>query len=109
MIEFVSGVLTKVSFWFSWSLFRLLASPPVRLLWRRGIAGGKKDDPCVLSSSLQCGDQWREYTELFSGMVWMGVGERVEIDVKLQICILPSGAVDPVARRSGFHGHQAIA
>jgi len=47
--------------------------------------------------------------EVFSGMVWMGVGECAEMDVELQIRILPSGAVVPVASRSGFQGHQAIA
>jgi hypothetical protein len=47
--------------------------------------------------------------ELFSGMVWTGVGERNEMDVVFQIRIVPSGAVVPVARSSGFHWHQAIA
>lgn len=47
-------------------------------------------EPCVLRSSLQCDDQWREVTDVFKAIVWMGVGgERDE--VAFQMRIMPSG------------------
>ena len=95
-----------VNFWFS---LALLAFPPEMLLQRRGMFSGVNDWPCVLRSSLQCGDHWRENMEVFSGMVCMGVGESNEMDVVFQIHIVPPGPVVSVARSSGFHGHQAIA
>lgn len=72
---------------------------------------GKASDqvePCVLRSSWQCGDQWREVTEVFRAMVWIGEGGEM-VEVALQMRIMPSGKMLPVASRSGFHGHHAKA
>lgn len=77
---------------------------------RRGTGGTEKDEPWVLRSSLQCGDQWRDRTDVSSEMVCMGSkgGEGNGVDV-LQMRIFPSGKVLPVASRSGFQGHHAKA
>ena len=66
--------------------------------------------PCVLSSSLECGDHCKEYTLLCVVIVSTGAGDSVlaSEDV-LQMWIRPSGYVPPVASRSGFHGHHATA
>jgi len=66
--------------------------------------------PCVLSSSLECGDHCKEYTLLRVCIVSMGAGDSVSASVEvLQMWMRPSGYVPPVARRSGFHGHHATA
>jgi hypothetical protein len=36
--------------------------------------GGTQDDACVLSSSLQCGDQWRDVTDVSRETVCKGAG-----------------------------------
>src|SRR5260221_10756417 len=66
--------------------------------------------PCVLSSSLECGDHCKEYTLLRVCIVSMGAGDGVSASIEvLQMWMRPSGYVPPVARRSGFHGHHATA
>jgi hypothetical protein len=66
--------------------------------------------PCVLSSSLECGDHCKEYTLLCVCIVSVGAGESVlaSWDV-LHMWMRPSGYVPPVASKSGFHGHHATA
>lgn len=60
--------------------------------------------PCVLSSSFEWGDHWSEVTAVFRLMTWSGCGMGV-VDLTVKTRILPSGYVEPVARRSGCHGH----
>jgi hypothetical protein len=67
------------------------------------------EEPCVLRSSLQCGDQWRELTDVLREIVCEGSGLWFVIEDVLQILIFPSGKLLPVASRSGFQGHHAIA
>ena len=67
------------------------------------------EEPCVLKSSLQCGDQWTELTEVLRGIVCRGSELRPDNEDVLHILILPSGELLPVASRSGFQGHHAIA
>jgi hypothetical protein len=74
-----------------------------------GREGGSKEGPCVLRSSLQCGDQWRDKTEVLRGRVSKGEGDDLVDEEELQTRIVPSGKTLPVARRSGFQGHQAKA
>lgn len=75
-----------------------------------GREGGLKEGPCVLRSSLQCGDQWRDRTEVSRGIVRRGEGDVEKVgEEALQTRMLPSGKTLPVARRSGFQGHQAKA
>lgn len=64
--------------------------------------------PCVLRISLQCGDQCREVMEALRGRMCRGCGIG-ELDLTLNTRILPSGYVEPVASRSGCHGHHANA
>lgn len=68
---------------------------------------GSHEEPCVLSSSLQCGDQWSEVTDVCRDIVCsgfmidgaLGVDEDddgglegvVVRDLMLNILILPSG------------------
>lgn len=68
---------------------------------------GCHDVPCVLSSSLQFGDQMSDVTDVFSERVCIGMV--VDVEFTFQIRTLPSGYVDPVARRLVFHGHHASA
>lgn len=68
-----------------------------------------KEIPCVLRSSLQCVDQWRDRTEVSRGRVRKGEGGNNVEEEQLQTRIFPSGKILPVARRSGFQGHQAKA
>jgi hypothetical protein len=74
-----------------------------------GREGGSKEGPCVLRSSLQCGDQWRDRTEVLRGRVSRGEGDDFVDEEELQTRIVPSGKMLPVASRSGFQGHQAKA
>lgn len=99
-MEFMRGVAT------GFSGGRGVGGPDVEV--RVGRAGGSNDEPCVLRSSLQWGDQCSESTDVFKGMVSSGVGDDDGCDA-LQMRILPSGYMLPVARRSGFHGHHASA
>jgi hypothetical protein len=55
-----------------------------------GVEERDQVDPCVLRSSLQCGDQWREVTEVFNAIVWMGEGGEMD-EVAFQMRIMPSG------------------
>ena len=57
---------------------------------RRRAEGGLNDGPCVLSNSLQCGDQCNDSTDVFRAIVSRGVGEEDTVDA-LQTRILPSG------------------
>ena len=79
-------------------------------LWIPDCKTGVNDEPWVLSSSLQCGDQCKDVTEVFRGIVCCGDGtDGDEMEDVFQIRIFPSGAVLPVARRSCCQGHQEIA
>ena len=48
-------------------------------------------------------------TDVLRDIVWRGSGLRPDIEDVLQILIFPSGELLPVASRSDFHGHHAIA
>ena len=65
---------------------------------------GSHELPWVLSSSLQCGDQIRDVTEVFIVIVCRG-DEVVEVDLTLHMRIFPSGKVEPDASKSGCQGH----
>lgn len=71
-------------------------------------AAGSKEDPCVLKSSLQWGDHCSDNTEVLSVIVSKGLEVEVMLEA-LQMRMLPSGKLVPVASKSGFHGHQARA
>ena len=69
---------------------------------------GSQDMPCVERSSLQCGDQRREVTEVLRGMMCVGGAVPIVL-LMFQMRTFPSGYIVPVARSSGFHGHHARA
>lgn len=73
VIEFASDVCTA-------------AGRPLAL---RG-ALGSHAVPCVLSSSFECGDHWREVMAVFRGITWRGCGMGV-VDLTVKTRIFPSG------------------
>lgn len=57
-----------------------------------GVGEFDQVEPCVLRSSLQCGDQWREVMEVFRIIVCTGDGEEeVAAESALHMRIAPSG------------------
>ena len=96
-MELTNGDNVALACWF---IFIFIEDDPCRE-WI-----GVKEAPWVLKSSLQCGDQCKEYMKVLSGIVCIGSGEWDAIVDVLHTLIFPSGEYEPVARRSVLHEHQ---